>query len=91
MWGKLQEPCSVAAKLLRPFGLQAFTARGGGSAGQGDRSGSDLETTGMGYRAVARGPALMSGPSLQQVLCGAVVFLFDENLQATGPPGTQIH
>lgn len=77
MWGKLQEPCSVAAKLLRPFGLQAFTTRGGGSAGQGDRSGSDLETTGMGYRAVGRGPALMSGPTLQQLLRGAAVFPFE--------------
>ena len=48
MRGKLQEPCSVAAKLLRPFWLQAFTTRGGGSAGQGDRSGSDLRPQGLG-------------------------------------------
>ena len=38
----------MAAKLLRPFWLQAFTTRGGGSAGQGDRSGSDLRPQGLG-------------------------------------------
>lgn len=65
----------MAAKLLRPVGLQAFTVRGGGSAGQGDRSGSDLETTGMRRGAVGHGPAQMSGLTLQQVLRGAVVFL----------------
>ena len=65
----------MAAKLLRPVGLQAFTARGGGSAGKGDRSGSDLETTGSGRGAVGHGPAQMSGPTLQHVLRGAVIFL----------------
>ena len=65
----------MAAKLLRPVGLQAFTARGGGFAGKGDRSGSDLDTTGWGRGAVGHGPTQMPGPTPQQVLRGAVVFL----------------
>lgn len=85
----------MAAKLLRPVGLQAFTVRGGGSAGQGDRSGSDLETTGMGHAAVGRRQWGVGLPRCHVRLssrCFAELLYFcvSENLQATAPPGTQI-